>query len=347
MLWGSLCLVATLHAQALDRGSSDWDVLVYGGRVLLGLHPPTHHFGALHLYAHYPGIQTGPPGLLAAGVIAWAAGPASRLVAVVAILVMGMLVIALVEAMTGAPARKLLPAGSIALALWVSSFALYPHLEDALALLFSLYAVVLLQRRGHWVLVALLLGTAAAAKPWAAMFLPLVLALPRTVRVYAAGMAVLVAICWWLPFVLADNQTVPALAGFSIEVKDTSVLHLIGFRGTSPGWVRPVQVLIGAAAVGLAVHRGRLVEALLTGLVMRLWLDPATYPYYGAGVLLLTLPPDLTRGSIPWWTVSGAVVLFATGGRLHALTLLLWGTSLLVHVLRRRTQPGPPRSLVE
>lgn len=335
LLWGGICLAATLYARGSDVGVGDWDVLAFGGRVLLGLHPPAHHFGTLHLYAEYPGIQTGPPGLLAAGVVAWIAGPFSGLAAVVVILIVGILVIALVEAMTGASTRRLLPAASLALAFWASSFALYPHLEDALAVLLSLIAVLLLQRRGNWFLVALLLGTAAAAKPWAAAFIPLVLALPRSVRVYAGGAAILVALGWWLPFVMADAQTLSALAGFSIQVKGSSVLHLLGVRGPSPGWVRPAQILAAAAAVGLVVRRGRLTHALTAGLVLRLWLDPAAYPYYAAGLLLCAIPLDLDSGGVPWWTVSATLALCVASGQLHAIAVIVWGALLLTHVLRR------------
>jgi hypothetical protein len=94
---------------------------------------------------------------------------------------------------------------------------------------------------------ALLLAASADAKPWALAFIPLLLVLPRdrwqrAVPVWLAAVAAA-----WLPFVLADPQTLHA-GGFAIPNVASSSLRALGVTAAStPSWDRPVQLLLGAA----------------------------------------------------------------------------------------------------
>lgn len=189
----------------------------------------------------------------------------------------------------------------------------YVHLDDALALVL-LVAAMLAVTRQRPVMAALLLAASADAKPWAVAFVPLLLALPRdrwarALGAWAAGLAVA-----WLPFLLADPGTVHA-GRFAIPNDASSSLRALGI--TAPGtpmWDRPVQVLLGVALAVVAVRRGRWLAVPAVVLSVRMLLDPATYPYYGAGLVLATVLVDLgvRRTRWPWLSigvVAGTYVL--------------------------------------
>ena len=66
------------------------------------------------------------------------------------------------------------------------------------------------------ILAGLCVGLAAGAKPWALVFLPILLVLPGRARWHAATWAVAAVCAAWLPFVLADPGTLTATAHFTI-----------------------------------------------------------------------------------------------------------------------------------
>ena len=328
---------AYLRSQSSNR-ESEWDVFVYGGRVLLGLHPPTHHFGALHLYGEYPGIQIGPPSLYLAGSLSWLTQPHSGLVAGVVMLAGGILSVRLVEQMSSASPLRLLCGGAVALPAWAIGFGYYRHLDDAIAVTLILLGMLLLMKGRHEFWAAVALGTAAASKPWAIIALPLLLSQPRSRWIRTVGIALIVASIWWLPFLAADRHTFRALSGFSIPIGRTSVLHLLGFRGMSPHWVRAAQFGLGAIVVGLLSARGRMPLALVAGIAIRLALDPATAAYYSASAVVATLAFDLVwKQALSWTLASVACLYVAKFAKVGALGLLLWAVLVAFESLRPAT----------
>jgi len=76
----------------------------------------------------------------------------------------------------------------------------------------------------------------------------------------------------------------------------------------TPSWDRAGQLLVGGAVALVAVRRGRWAAVPLAVVVARLLLDPATYPYYTAGLLLACAAVDLLtpRRQLPLWTAAAA-----------------------------------------
>ena len=104
------------------------------------------------------------------------------------------------------------------------------HLDDVLALLFGVVALKLVMD-GRAVWAGLAVGLAIDAKPWAVPFACVLLLLPtvrtRLQAAVAATAAVLVA---WLPFVLGDPRTLPALDRFTIPTLVWPLRHFIEAR---------------------------------------------------------------------------------------------------------------------
>ena len=181
------------------------------------------------------------------------------------------------------------------------------------------------KKERHPVWAGVALAAAVDAKPWAAAFVALLLALPRKDRwpalgVFAAGVAVA-----WLPFLLADSHTLMA-ARFTIPNDYSSALRVLGVNAAgTPWWDRPAQLALGVAAGCLAVRRGRWQAVILLAVAARIMLDPSVYAYYTAGALLGTVMFDLllTRWRLPWTTLVAAALLYAARftGELFPFTL--------------------------
>jgi hypothetical protein len=170
-------------------------------------------------------------------------------------------------------------------------------LDDAIAISFTVFACVLIQRRRAWWLVAILLGTAIAAKPWAVIFAPVLFGIPREARSKVALGVILVAGAWWAPFVLGAPGTIHALGTYAIPVRPGSTLWLFGLRGDVHHWLRPVQ-FIGGIGIGTYVAtRGRSawLAAPLAALAFRVLTDPFMWSYYGLGPVMFALLWDMTR----------------------------------------------------
>jgi hypothetical protein len=167
-------------------------------------------------------------------------------------------------------------------------------------------------------LTGLCVGLATDSKPWALVFLPILLMLP--VRAWARAAACMLAAiaAAWLPFVIADHNTVAAMH-YTIRNLPGSALRALGVNDPrTPSWDRPAQLLIGWVLAAAAVWRGRWPAVILLGVGARIALDPADHGYYTAGVLLGALLWDAlgTRRPVPLWTVASFAVLTAV----HALT---------------------------
>jgi hypothetical protein len=314
--WLLLVSVALLVSlRAVGHGHGDWDFFVEAGRRLVGdpvatLPKP----GGLHLYASYPDVVTGPLTLLLVRATAPAGAAGSYGIGVVLTNLLAVVALALLERTAmfldrARPATTLI-AGLVVLVSW-SELAGYGHLDDAIALVAIAAAFVGLGAR-RWLVVGLAIGLAIASKQWGVMFLPLVFVLPAPGRWRSLATAVGVAAIAWAPFVIAAPKML-AQRGLIQIVADDSVFGVLDYpRLQGPSWVRAAQIGGGALLVAIAVWRGRWPAAILVAVAFRVLLDPATWSYYTAAVVLGACAWDLlgTRRLLPAWTI-GAFLLLA------------------------------------
>jgi len=300
VLWG------LVHAPA---GGYSWHYFALGAKLLTS---PATGTGGVHLYASHPELQIGPLTLLVAVPLRHLDPWQGRVAASILLTGMGLFVLAALVRVREQSGRVhnslLLLTGLLLLPVWCELGTHYAHLDDALALGFAVLALLAL-RSGRPVVTALLLAAAADSKPWALAFGVLLLALPagqqrRAAVVFGGALAAA-----WLPFLLGDPHTLSSLGHFTIHNSPSSALRALGV--TSPGtpsWDRAGQLLLGGAVALVAVRRGRWAAVPLAVVVARLLLDPATYPYYTAGLLLACAAVDLLtpRRQLPLWTAAAA-----------------------------------------
>ena len=304
--------LAWVAFQAGMAGQS-WHFFAQGGRLLFANAPGA----GLQLYATHPDLQIGPLALAVSDVLR-AVGPGNgESTAIAAMSLTGPLVLAAVWRLVPAAERlrrsRLLLAGLLFLPVWTELTTHFAHIDDLMALGFSVAALHAVARR-HPVWAGLALAAAADSKPWAAAFVVLLLALPRRqwltgLAAFSGGIAVV-----WLPFLLADPRTVAAVTRFTIPNDRSSALRVLGVLDPrTPWWDRSAQLLLGVAGGAVAVRRGRWPAVLLVAVAARILLDPGVYAYYTAGALLGTIVVDLvvTRWRVPWATVTAALLLYA------------------------------------
>ncbi len=310
--------------RALDAAWFPWVWMALWAAVQVGQALVSWHFVAtgaalltsdeagagMHLYAAHPQLQVGPLTFLAAaplnGLPPWLSG----WMAAVVIAATGP---AMLHSLSRLPHltvtdRQRGLAAAVLLPVWAELAVHYTHLDDALALVLlvaGMHAVA----RSRPIPAALLLAASADAKPWALAFVPLLLVLPRD-RWYRALLMWLAAVAApWLPFVLADPQTLYA-GKFSIPNVASSSLRAIGVTTAStPSWDRPVQLLLGVVLGAVSVRRGRWMVVPAVVLAVRMLLDPGAYPYYTAGLVLATVILDVGWCRTRWPWVSMGVVL--------------------------------------
>jgi hypothetical protein len=302
-----------------EHAFNDWQFFEYGARVVVHL---DRHYpgGALHVYADYPFIQIGPPALLLVAALQWLPPHVVALVCGLAMTLAGGVALHCLEVAAvrlrpdvGARIRPVATTGGLLLlAAWGAGVGRFRHLDDVLALTCVAVAVRCCASGRRWWLAGVLVGTAAAAKPWALVLAPVLLALPRRHRAPAAVVAVVACAAWWLPFVVADPRTVSALGGFAPHVDAGSALHALGVRGLTPVWVHPVQVGAGFVAGCVVALRGRWYAAPLAALAARVLVDPQVWSYYGMAVLLAAATADLVGGRrrLPLCTLVATVALY-------------------------------------
>ncbi len=303
--------LAWVAFQAGMAGQS-WHFFAQGGRLLFA-----NSAGAgLHLYAGHPDLQIGPLALALSGLLR-AIGPGNgETTAIAAMSLTGPLALAAVWRLVPACERghrtRLLFAGLLFLPVWAELTTHFAHIDDLLALGFSVAALHAVARR-HPVWAGLALAAAADSKPWAAAFVVLLLALPRrqwltALAVFTGGIAAV-----WLPFMLADPRTLSAVTRFTIPNDPSSALRVLGVVDPrTPWWDRSAQLLLGMAGGAVAVWRGRWPAVLLVAVAARILLDPGVYAYYTAGALLGTIVVNLvvTRWRLPWATATAALLLY-------------------------------------
>ncbi len=273
----------------------------------------------LHVYADNPTLQIGPLAFVTS-VLAGSAGGRHAAGVAQVVLTATLLPVLWAVAAHQRPGRsavrravRLALAGLVLAPAWTTLTVRWLHVDDALALV-GIAGVVLAvsSPRGRPVLAAVAAALACAAKPWAVIALPLLLALPRAVRWRSLGYAVAGTAAAWLPFLMADAGTMDALRP-KVRVGESSVMWALGYRGTYlPAWDRLAQ-LVGAPFVALvAVLRGRWAGALVAGIAVRLVLDPQDLAYYAAGAVLAALVLDLhaRRWLVPWTALITALALW-------------------------------------
>jgi hypothetical protein len=213
---------------------------------------------------------------------------------------------------------------------WAYLAAATAHVDDAAAIGLLVWAALAASKSKHPVLVAVMVGLAIACKPWAIVGL----GFPpwRGIRsLRDQGLALGIAAACWLPFVLADRRTLGA-GSRAFAIAANSSVHLLGLQSMPP-WLRTVQLAAALAVAVVAGHRRGPLEALAAGMAVRLLLDPGTFPYYLATVVLAFAVLDLAKGTRLWRTSIAIVGLYACPLFLPGPTQPLIRTAVLLTLI--------------
>lgn len=308
--WGAAWAVPIWQRYA--HQVSDYDYLAAGGRALLG-NMPNYHASALHTYTQMPWLQVGPPTLFLSGLCSQLRWVGQGIWGAL-ILTCGLLAIyGLDRTLTnlGRPRPgAVLAAGAVLLPCW-ATYQMTFHLEDAWTVAAISLSVAAISRHRPWWIPALLIGSAIACKPWAVIGLPLLLTYPKRDALRGATLTAAIAVVPWLPFVIADPNTLHAVAAFKSPVSPTSALYALGVHGYTSNIMRSLSMVVGLLLGSLMVLRGRWLAAPLAAFGGRLLFEPRYYLYYGVGPVLAALLWDLTRERrFPVWTVAVLSVHF-------------------------------------
>ena len=303
------------------HGGFSWHFFDQGSRLLFHGAAAGQPEGGLHLYANYPQLQIGPVTFAIAELLRHV-GRADGVVAAEAFMtVLGLVVLYCIERVCHAMRpelawskqldRTMLLGGGAFMIGWTDLSVAIGHLDDVLALTFVTLAVCALTANLPAV-AGICLGLSVDSKPWALVFLALVLTVPKFMRREVAVVTVGVVLLAWLPFVVVDLHTLTAASQFTIPNEPSSSLRALGVPDAStPRWDRMAQIGLGCLLGGIAVWRRRWPAIVLLGVGARIVLDPGVYAYYTSGILLGALLWDTLglRRPIPLWTlVSGAAL---------------------------------------
>jgi hypothetical protein len=314
---------------------------------------PLYGGGALHVYVNNPQLQVGPPALWPIAAVEWLPVRAEEALFVVVMAILGLGAVAAVMA-TGRIVRgisasavswPLVVAAAIVAGIWGYDCGTWRHLDDSAALLAFAAAGMVIARGGRWWVVGLLLGTAAATKPWAIILVPIVLAMPRRDVARTILVTIATAAFWWAPFMIAAPGTNSALGHYIVVARPGSVLHLIGISGQVQGWLRPTQFVLGSAVGCVVVLRRHWTAAPLAALVIRVLTDPYNYAYYGLGPMLAALLYDCAnerRRDFPVFTAATVLVEFVLpplglGNTAMSAIKLIWGVGVLAAIQASRS----------
>ncbi len=323
------------------HGGIAWIFFVKGSSLLFdGNYNGHNRPGFMHLYHSYPGMQIGPLAFVLAQVIrnvvpGQPVGPYQGVVLaqlIMSAIGLGALAvirrIILVSRQDLAASRGFRPAflagGAVFMVAWTELAVAYGHLDDALALLLGTCAL-LAAITGRPVLTGLAIGLAADAKPWALIFLPVLLVTDRNWRVgrpwqdrppgrpllaslrsplIATAFALAAVVAAWLPFFIADPLTIRALHYTIANMPDSGLRALGVHAAATPPWDRSAQVLVACALGVVAIWRRRWPAILLLGAGARIALDPGVHGYYTPDIMVGALLWDLlgTRRPLLAWT---------------------------------------------
>lgn len=313
--------VGVLLAHVPGRHGTAWHWFHDAARLLVG-DPAVEGAGGLSLYVDRADFQFGPVAVVAAVPFTVFGRTGGQWLAAVAASALGVLAAYALaaaarrvrpDALAADRPGALLVGAALLIVTWGSVAVLTTHLDDAIALCATALAVWALTERRPGA-ATLLLALAAAVKPWAVVFVPLLLVVDDRRRFVRPAVAAGLAVATWVPFVLAAPETLD-VRSHDIFNQTTSALRAIGVTAeTTPGWVRPVQLLGGMAVVGLLVLVGRWPAALMTGVALRLLLDPGANRYYTVGLVLAVLVFEWVDHPrrLPWLALGTAALLEAS-----------------------------------
>lgn len=327
---------------------NDWYFFSWGSDLLFGharvlvrsdliVHPVLP--GGLHLYASYPFLQIGPPALLIARLLE--IGPHHGiLLAGIVVQALGLTFVLLLDS-TFKPrtsaARWGAFAGGVVVSVGWSLIAHYRHLDDALTLVAMAGAYRAIAARRP-VVCGILLGIAAASKPWGVALVPLAGAFRTSSERTRAGLASLAtAALFWGPFLVVDRGTLSVGKHYPYLAPD-GPLFALGLRSMGEGApLRLVQFAVGALVVAGLVSRGLPGLAPLAAFSIRLGIDPAANFYYPAAVLAAAYLADAsTAQQQPRWTLAAVTAWVAaqvTHGTVAGTIRLATYAGLLLAVL--------------
>ena len=321
--WTALWFVILAH-----NGGIAWTYFVQGSLLLFTGHDGASAYpGGLHIYANYPQLQIGPLAFSTGQLIRHLGPDQGLVVAEVVMTAMGLLALGTIKRITLTVRPELsgrtvtrwtfLAGGALFMINWTQLAVAFGHLDDALALLATILALRAAVARRP-VVTGLLVGLAVDAKPWALIFLPILLlaggadpadpgpASVARLRAFAlaAGSAAVVIAAGWLPFFIADPATTTAARYTIVNLPDSALRALGVAAPKTPSWDRLAQVVTGCALGLLAIWRGRWPAVILLAVGARIALDPAAHSYYTAGVMLGALTWDLlgARHPVPLWS---------------------------------------------
>ena len=324
--WAAFWCDVMVSRTRVGRGwNPSWHFAAGGARLLFQV--PFGHGGGLALFGDHPDLQSGPLTFILAEPVTLLGGHNGLYPAQVLMTALGLVALLALEraAFTHrpdvTPSRirwTVLGGGLAVLPVWADAGVFWGHFDDILALMFISFALWAVAARKP-LLVGLCLALAIDSKPWAAGFSALLLAVPggwswRSPKLRALGLVAVVVGAMWLPFVIADSQTLHSLSAFTIQNTQDSALRALGVTDPgTPSWDRSAQIVFGCALGGLALWRRRWPAVLLLGVCARLILEPGDYPYYYLGLVLGALVWDLlaAKRPSPMGTIGVTAVFFA------------------------------------
>lgn len=277
-----------------------------------------------HLYAAHNDLQIGPLAFVVVAPIVFGLPRlAGEVTAMVLMSAVGLVVLAQIRRLqpvrNSQADRTFLLAGLCFLVLWAELAVTFGHADDVLAIILTVSALCAF-RSDRPYFAAVLLGLAADCKPWAVMFVPLVLLADRRDRVRAATIWIATILAAWLPFYLADHRTL-SVATYRIANNLASSLRVLGENAPStPSWDRPTQLALATMLGVVLMWRGRWSAVIVVAVAARILLDPAVTSYYDAGLLAGAVICDtvLLAGPIPALSLSAVIVLYLPMFPLHA-----------------------------
>lgn len=309
----AMVAVALLH---IGRSGFTWHYVETGTRELFSRR-------SLHVYADHPEVQMGPlTFVVSAPFVLPSFGLLGQVAAMVALSGVGLGCLRQVQVIMGlsgdspglhqaAPDRLFLVGALLFVPAWVEVAVHWQHPDDACALFCAVYGLRL-ALTDRWVAAAVILGLAVDFKPWSVPFVALLLLVHRRRWLGGGVIWVLVVVAAWLPFLLADPQTI-RLTSFGIVNDHASVLRLFGVTNQhTPSWCRPAQLLGGSALAAILVLKDRWPGAIAAVIATRMLLDPGVKNYYDAGLLMgaVTFDVMLSARRIPWMTLVGTVLVY-------------------------------------
>ena len=308
--WLPWCLLAVATALVVmwmwPTSALSWHFFADGAAALFG---PS----GLHLYVDHPDLQIGPVAFVVSWLLTPLGSTGARVAAQLLMSVVGPLCVLML--------RPVLPTSQRGMRVWWAALAVVPgwvvlsvrwaHLDDVLAMLFTVLAVrLVLQKRPAWA--GAMVALAASSKPWAIDFAPILLGLDRkTWRTALLSLVGVLALCWG-PFLAAAPGTLAALKP-NVLLAPGSGLYALGVRGQIvPAWDRTAAFLAATGTALVAQLRGRWAGVLIAAVAVRIALDPQDNAYYVGSVVLAAAVYDLlgTRWRGPWLTLVSTAVFW-------------------------------------